>query len=71
MMQNHRNTFHLDKPNAKWLGVCAGIARYTGIDLTLLRIITVLSTLFLTGGTLLIAYVIVALIAPSRPETLS
>ena len=31
----------LDKPGAKWLGVCAGVADYTGIDVTVVRIATV------------------------------
>jgi len=47
--------------------VCSGIAEYTGIDLTVIRIVTVLSTLFLTGGTLIFAYLIVAWMAPAKP----
>ena len=34
-MSASRTKFYLDKQNSKWLGVCAGIADYTGIDLTL------------------------------------
>ncbi len=30
-----RTRFYLDKQNRKWSGVCAGIADYTGIDVTL------------------------------------
>ena len=30
-MSASRTKFYLDKQNAKWLGVCAGIADYTGI----------------------------------------
>jgi phage shock protein C len=66
-MEPRRTTFYLDKANSKWLGVCAGIADYTGIDLTVIRIVTVLSTLFLTGGTLLFAYLIIAWMAPVKP----
>ena len=27
-----RTKFYLDKANGKWLGVCSGLADYTGID---------------------------------------
>ncbi len=33
-----RTKFYLDKQNAKWMGVCAGIADYTGVDVTLVRL---------------------------------
>ncbi len=66
-MEPRRTTFYLDKANAKWLGVCSGIADYTGIDLTVIRIVTVLSTIFLTGGTLVFAYLIIAWMAPAKP----
>ena len=66
-MEPRRTTFYLDKSNAKWLGVCAGIADYTGIDLTVIRIVTVLSTLFLTGGSLFFVYLIIAWMAPVKP----
>ena len=29
-----RTKFYLDKQNRKWLGVCSGIADYTGVDVT-------------------------------------
>src|SRR3546814_12795807 len=31
-MSASRTKFYLDKQNAKWSGVCAGIADYSGID---------------------------------------
>jgi phage shock protein C len=65
-MSARRTSFYLDKSNAKWLGVCAGIADYTGIDLTVVRIVTVLGTIF-GSGTLLIVYLIIAWMAPVRP----
>ena len=61
-----RTKFYRDKANAKWLGVCAGIADYTGIDVTLVRIGAALLT-FLTSGQILIAYLIVAWLAPCKP----
>ncbi|MFZ4747717.1 MAG: envelope stress response membrane protein PspC [Sphingomonas sp.] len=65
-MSARRTSFYLDKSNAKWLGVCAGIADYTGLDLTVVRIVTVLGTIF-GSGTLLIVYLIIAWMAPVRP----
>ena len=43
-MAGRRTKFYLDKQNAKWLGVCAGIADYTGVDVTVVRIGFVLGT---------------------------
>ena len=37
--------FYVDKRNKKWLGVCAGIADYTGLDVTVVRIGLVVLTL--------------------------
>lgn len=66
-MANQIRTFHLDKRQSKWLGVCSGIAAWTGIDVTLLRILTVLGTI-LGSGLLLVAYIIIALVAKPRPS---
>lgn len=63
-MSNIRK-FTLDKPRSKWLGVCSGIADYTGIDVTLVRIATVLGTILLWGG-LLIVYLVVALVSDAK-----
>ena len=60
------SAYALDKPNGKMMGVCAGIARSTGFDLTLVRIATVVVTLCLTGLTIPI-YIAAGLVAPARP----
>jgi phage shock protein C len=65
-MSARRTSFYLDKANAKWLGVCSGIADYTGIDLTVVRIVTVLGTIF-GSGALLVVYLIIAWMAPVKP----
>jgi phage shock protein C len=65
-MSASRTKFYLDKQNSKWLGVCAGIADYTGIDLTLVRVGTALLTLA-TSGWAFIAYVLIAWLAPNKP----
>ncbi len=61
-----RTRFYLDKQNAKWSGVCAGIADYTGMDVTLIRIGVVLLTV-LSGPWTLPAYWITAWMAPRKP----
>ena len=45
-------------------GVCSGVARYLGIDTTIVRIIFVLLALFAMGGVLL--YFILWLIMPQE-----
>jgi phage shock protein C len=68
-MTPRHTKFYLDKRNKKWLGVCAGIADYTGLDVTLIRIGAVLLTV-LASGMFLIAYVIAAWMAPTKPSEL-
>jgi phage shock protein C len=62
--------FYLDTGNKKWSGVCAGIADYTGIDVTVVRIGFVLLTL-LGSGFPIIAYFVIAWLAPSKPRDLA
>lgn len=56
------SAFRLDKGNGKVMGVCAGIANYSNVDVTLVRIAWVLGTL-LGFGSLLLVYLVIALIA--------
>lgn len=65
-MSGSRTKFYLDKQNAKWLGVCSGIADYTGIDTVLVRVGAVLLTLA-TSGNVVIAYLVIAWLASSKP----
>ncbi len=62
--------FYLDKRNAKWLGVCAGIADYTGVDVTLVRIGFVVLA-FVASGVSIPAYFVIAWMAPSKPRELA
>ena len=57
-----RRGFHLDKANAKLMGVCSGIADYFGWDVTLVRIGFVAGTL-IGFGSLLILYLAIGLLA--------
>ena len=68
-MNSPRTRFYLDKQNAKWSGVCAGIADYTGVDVTIIRIGFVLG-FFLGSGMLLVAYFLIAWMAPVKPAHL-
>lgn len=69
-MSARRTKFYLDKRNAKWMGVCSGIADYTGLDVTLIRVGTVLLTLLGGFPWTLIAYVLVGWLAIDRPREL-
>ena len=68
-MTSLRTKFYLDKKNGKWAGVCAGIADYTGVDVTVIRLGFVLATFMLSGMTLM-AYFIIAWMAPKKPRDL-
>ena len=57
-----RRGFRLDKANAKFMGVCSGIADYFGWDVTLVRIGFVAGTL-IGFGSLLILYLAIGLLA--------
>ena len=57
-----RRGFHLDKSNAKFMGVCSGIADSFGWDVTLVRVGFVAGTL-LGFGSLLIVYLAIGLLA--------
>ena len=69
-MSSSRTKFYLDKQNSKWLGVCSGIADYTGIDTTWVRVGAVLLTFFGGFPWTLIAYFVVAWMADNKPREL-
>lgn len=55
------------RTDKKLCGVIGGLAKYLGIDATILRIVYVLLSLFVLGCPILI-YFVVALIIPYEPE---
>ncbi|HWH16883.1 MAG TPA: envelope stress response membrane protein PspC [Allosphingosinicella sp.] len=65
-----RTKFYRDKQNGKWLGVCAGIADYTGVDVTIIRIGLVLAVVMGSGAPILV-YLAAGFIAPVKPRELS
>lgn len=54
--------FRLGKGNAKFMGVCSGMANYFGWDVTLVRIAWVIGTL-VGFGSLILIYLAIGLIA--------
>jgi phage shock protein C len=70
MTEPRRTKFYLDKRNKKWSGVCAGIADYTGVDVTVIRIGMVVLTLLGGFPWTLIAYWVTAWMAPIKPRGL-
>ena len=65
-----RTKFYLDKRNGKFMGVCSGIADYTGLDATLVRIMFV-SAVVMSGGSVLPIYFIAGFIADDKPRELA
>lgn len=64
-----RTRFYRDKRNGKFMGVCAGIADYTGFDVSLVRV-CFLAAVFMSGGSILPFYVIAAMVSPTKPHVL-
>ena len=64
-MSIQSNGFRLNKNQGKIMGVCAGLADYSGIDLTLIRVLAVLLALCGVGSTIIL-YLLVGLIAPAN-----
>ena len=69
-MSDRRTKFYLDKRNGKMMGVCAGIADYTGVDVTWVRVGTVLLTIVGGFPWTVIAYFITAWVASNKPTEL-
>jgi phage shock protein C len=64
-----RTKFYLDKRHKKFMGVCSGIADYTGFDVTLIRIMMVAAVL-MSSGAILPLYFITGWVADDQPREL-
>ena len=62
-----RTRFYRDKRNGKIMGVCAGIADYTGFDVNLVRVCFI-ATVFMSGGSVLPFYFIAGFVTPTKPR---
>lgn len=67
-MTARRTKFYLDKRNARLLGVCSGIADYTGIEVTWVRVGVVLLTIIGGFPWTLLAYFLTAWVADNKPR---
>jgi phage shock protein C len=57
--------FLINRGDAHDLGVAAGLADYTGVDPTIIRLAFIAATL-LTGPVMILFYVLAGLLAPAR-----
>lgn len=62
-----RTKFYKDKANGKFMGVCAGIADYTGVDILWVRL-GVLGLMWLSGGVVFMAYIAAGMLADNKPS---
>jgi phage shock protein C len=62
-----RTKFYKDKANGKFMGVCAGIADYTGVDILWVRLGT-LGLIWLSGGVVLMLYIAAGMLADNKPS---
>lgn len=62
--------FYRDTVNGKVMGVCAGVADYTGMDVSLIRIMMV-AAILLGSGTPLALYFIAGWMTPKKPNELA
>jgi phage shock protein C len=58
--------FEIDRTEGKFLGVCAGLANYTGVDATIVRIGAVVVTLMGAFPWTVLAYFIAAFVGQQR-----
>ncbi len=68
-MTSTRTRFYRDKANGKFMGVCAGIADYTGVDVLWVRLAVVVGTLCGLGF-LPIVYLALGFLAEAKPAAL-
>lgn len=67
-MRTRGRKFALDRENAKFLGVCSGLAAATGIDATLIRVALIVGTLAGGWPWTVIAYFVLAFMGGARPR---
>lgn len=68
-MTTDRTRLYRDKLGGKLLGVCAGIADYTGVDVNLVRAAAVILTM-MGVGIIVPAYFVAAALLPVKPASL-
>lgn len=68
-MNTPRTTLYRDKQNAKLMGVCSGIADYTGVHVLWVRLAAI-AMVFMTGGSVIPFYFLVGFLLNKKPEHL-
>ena len=68
-MNSPRTTLYRDKMNGKLLGVCAGIADYTGIQAIWVRLLAIFLTFAISGITIPL-YIIAGILLNKKPPHL-
>jgi phage shock protein C len=68
-MNSPRTTLYRDKHNGKIMGVCSGIADYTGVNVFWVRLVAFLS-LWPTGGASIFAYLLAGFLLNKKPPYL-
>ena len=64
-MSSPRTRFYRDKLNGKFLGVCSGIADYTGVDVLWVRLGFII--LSFSMGWPMFVYLAIGMLAPKKP----
>ena len=62
-----RTKLYLDKQDAKWKGVCAGVADYTGLDPLWVRLGTAALVVIAQQWWIILAYLVMAWVLPKKP----
>ena len=68
-MNSVRTRFYRDKANGKWMGVCAGIADYTGLDVLWVRLGFVIATVC-GMGFMPVVYFALGFLSENKPKAL-
>ena len=68
-MNSPRTTLYRDKQNAKLMGVCSGIADYTGVNAFWIRF-SLIALTFMAGGSTIPFYFIAGLLLNKKPAHL-
>lgn len=68
MSELQGNRLYRNSEQGVIFGVCAGIADYFGFDVTIVRVLVVLGTLFFPGPLVPVGYIVMALLLPKDPR---
>lgn len=68
-MNTPRTTLYRDKQNGKLMGVCSGIADYTGVNALWVRL-GAIAMFFITSGVIIPMYLIMGLLLNKKPPHL-